>query len=60
MNLAHFPLKPLDLTVFVYCVTTLRHQMTYFHVYRCNLRCKSTSQSYRTPIYYVDLTLREG
>lgn len=24
------------------------------------LRCKSTSQSYRTSIYYVDLTLREG
>ncbi len=24
------------------------------------LRCKSTSQSYRTPIYYVDLTLRDG
>jgi len=24
------------------------------------LRGKSTTQSYRTPVYYVDLTLREG
>jgi hypothetical protein len=24
------------------------------------LRGKSTTQSYRTPIYYVDLTLRDG
>lgn len=30
--------------------------MAYFHVYHYN----STTQSYRTPVYYVDLTLRDG
>jgi hypothetical protein len=25
-----------------------------------DLRGKSTTQSYRQPVYYVDLTLREG
>jgi hypothetical protein len=27
---------------------------------RQQLRAKSTTQSYRTPVYYVDLTLRDG
>jgi hypothetical protein len=38
------------------------HPMAYFHVYhlQLTLRGKSTTQSYRTPVYYVDLTLRDG
>jgi hypothetical protein len=38
------------------------HPMAYFHVchLQLTLRGKSTTQSYRTPVYYVDLTLRDG
>lgn len=45
-------------------------RLRYYHAASCDLlsclplqltlRGKSTTQSYRTPIYYVDLTLREG
>lgn len=51
-------------------IRTLAPRLRYYHAASCDLlsclplqltlRGKSTTQSYRTPIYYVDLTLREG
>ncbi|MBC68941.1 MULTISPECIES: hydrolase or metal-binding protein [Acinetobacter] len=51
-------------------IRTLAARLRYYHaasngILSClplqlNLRGKSTTQSYRTPVYYVDLTLREG
>ncbi|TPT74304.1 hydrolase or metal-binding protein [Acinetobacter baumannii] len=51
-------------------IRTLAARLAYYHVasgkllsclpLQLTLRGKSTTQSYRTPIYYVDLTLREG
>ena len=51
-------------------IRTLAARLSYYHAASGNLlsclplqltlRGKSTTQSYRTPIYYVDLTLREG
>lgn len=51
-------------------IRTLAARLAYYHVasgkrlsclpLQLNLRGKSTTQSYRTPIYYVDLTLRDG
>ncbi|MDQ1210045.1 hypothetical protein QE380_002968 [Acinetobacter baylyi] len=51
-------------------IRTLAARLRYYHAASCDLlsclplqltlRGKSTTQSYRTPIYYVDLTLREG
>jgi hypothetical protein len=39
----------------------MRHRVIYFHAcFATDLTRKSTTQSYRTPIYYVDLTLRDG
>jgi hypothetical protein len=48
----------------------LAARLSYYHAASGNLlsclplqltlRGKSTTQSYRTPIYYVDLTLRDG
>jgi hypothetical protein len=51
-------------------IRTLAARLSYYHAasgdllsclpLQLTLRGKSTSQSYRTPIYYVDLTLRDG
>ena len=51
-------------------IRTLAARLNYYHAASGNLlsclplqltlRGKSTTQSYRTPIYYVDLTLRDG
>lgn len=51
-------------------IRTLVARLAYYHVasgkllsclpLQLTLRGKSTTQSYRTPIYYVDLTLRDG
>lgn len=51
-------------------IRTLAARLRYYHVasgdllsclpLQLTLRAKSTTQSYRTPIYYVDLTLRDG
>ena len=51
-------------------IRTLAARLSYYHAASGNLlsclplqltlRGKSTTQSYRTPIYYVDLTLRDG
>nr|WP_279052060.1 hydrolase or metal-binding protein [Acinetobacter tandoii] len=51
-------------------IRTLVARLSYYHaasngIISClplqlTLRGKSTTQSYRTPVYYVDLTLREG
>lgn len=51
-------------------IRTLAARLRYYHaasngILSClplqlTLRGKSTTQSYRTPVYYVDLTLREG
>ncbi|HID0577250.1 hydrolase or metal-binding protein [Acinetobacter baumannii] len=51
-------------------IRTLAARLAYYHAasgkllsclpLQLTLRGKSTTQSYRTPIYYVDLTLREG
>ena len=51
-------------------IRTLAARLSYYHAAsNCLLSClplqltlrgKSTTQSYRTPVYYVDLTLREG
>lgn len=51
-------------------IRTLAARLAYYHVasgkllsclpLQLTLRGKSTTQSYRTPIYYVDLTLRDG
>lgn len=51
-------------------IRTLAARLAYYHAasgqllsclpLQLNLRGKSTTQSYRTPIYYVDLTLRDG
>ena len=51
-------------------IRTLAARLSYYHAasgnllsclpLQLNLRGKSTTQSYRTPVYYVDLTLREG
>ncbi|MBO1518094.1 hypothetical protein [Oceanisphaera pacifica] len=51
-------------------VRTLSARLRYFEaasgghtrhlLLQLRLRAKSTAQSYRTPVYYVDLTLREG
>lgn len=51
-------------------IRTLAARLSYYHAasgnllsclpLQLNLRGKSTTQSYRTPVYYVDLTLRNG
>lgn len=51
-------------------IRTLSARLSYYHAasngllsclpLQLTLRGKSTTQSYRTPVYYVDLTLREG
>jgi hypothetical protein len=51
-------------------IRTLAARLRYYHAasgdllsclpLQLTLRGKSTTQSYRTPIYYVDLTLRDG
>lgn len=51
-------------------IRTLAARLNYYHAasngllsclpFQLTLRGKSTTQSYRTPVYYVDLTLREG
>jgi hypothetical protein len=51
-------------------IRTLTARLSYYHAasngllsclpLQLTLRGKSTTQSYRTPVYYVDLTLREG
>ncbi|MCH4247040.1 MAG: hydrolase or metal-binding protein [Acinetobacter populi] len=51
-------------------IRTLAARLSYYHAASCGLlsclplqltlRGKSTIQSYRTPVYYVDLTLRDG
>jgi hypothetical protein len=51
-------------------IRTLAARLTYYHAasngllsclpLQLTLRGKSTTQSYRQPVYYVDLTLREG
>ena len=51
-------------------VRTLAARLQYFHAVSggltrylplmLRLRAKSTTQSYQTPVYYVDLTLRDG
>ncbi|MEO4177696.1 hydrolase or metal-binding protein [Acinetobacter pittii] len=51
-------------------IRTLASRLAYYHAasgqllsclpLQLTLRGKSTTQSYRTPIYYVDLTLRDG
>lgn len=51
-------------------IRTLAARLNYYHAVsngllsclplQLTLRGKSTTQSYRTPVYYVDLTLREG
>jgi hypothetical protein len=51
-------------------IRTLAARLSYYHAasngllsclpLQLSLRGKSTTQSYRTPVYYVDLTLREG
>ena len=51
-------------------IRTLAARLSYYHAASGNLlsclplqltlRGKSTTQSYRTPVYYVDLTLRDG
>lgn len=51
-------------------IRTLAARLCYYHAasngllsclpLQLTLRGKSTTQSYRTPVYYVDLTLREG
>lgn len=51
-------------------IRTLAARLSYYHAasngllsclpLQLTLRGKSTRQSYRTPVYYVDLTLREG
>lgn len=51
-------------------IRTLAARLAYYHAasgkrlsclpLQLTLRGKSTTQSYRTPIYYVDLTLRDG
>jgi hypothetical protein len=51
-------------------IRTLAARLNYYHAasngllsclpLQLTLRGKSTTQSYRTPVYYVDLTLREG
>lgn len=51
-------------------IRTLAARLSYYHAasngllsclpLQLMLRGKSTTQSYRTPVYYVDLTLREG
>lgn len=51
-------------------IRTLAARLNYYHVasngllsclpLQLTLRGKSTTQSYRTPVYYVDLTLKEG
>lgn len=51
-------------------IRTLAARLSYYHAasngllsclpLELTLRGKSTTQSYRTPVYYVDLTLREG
>ena len=65
-----------DLGAFIFRTTgfnsirTLSARLSYYHAasngllsclpLQLTLRGKSTTQSYRTPVYYVDLTLREG
>ncbi len=51
-------------------IRTLAARLNYYHAasngllsclpFQLTLRGKSTTQSYRAPVYYVDLTLREG
>lgn len=45
-------------------IRTLAARLAYYHAassgLQLTLRAKSTTQSYRTPVYYVDLTLRDG
>ncbi|MFH4316595.1 hydrolase or metal-binding protein, partial [Acinetobacter baumannii] len=51
-------------------IRTLAARLSYYHAasngllsclpLQLTLRGESTTQSYRTPVYYVDLTLREG
>ena len=51
-------------------IRTLAARLSYYHAVangllsclplQLTLRCKSSTQSYRQPVYYVDLTLREG
>ena len=51
-------------------IRTLAARLSYYHAasdgllsclpLQLTLRGKSTVQSYRTPVYYVDLTLRDG
>ncbi|MFW2125251.1 hydrolase or metal-binding protein, partial [Acinetobacter ursingii] len=51
-------------------IRTLAARLSYYHAasggllsclpLQLTLRGKSTTQSYRQPVYYVDLTLREG
>ena len=51
-------------------IRTLAARLSYYHAasngllsclpFQLTLRGKSTTQSYRTPVYYVDLTLRDG
>lgn len=51
-------------------IRTLAARLSYYHAVsngllsclplQLTLRGKSTTQSYRTPVYYVDLTLRDG
>jgi hypothetical protein len=50
-------------------IRTLAARLSYYHAasgdyfhaaIATDFRGKSTTQSYRTPIYYVDLTLRDG
>jgi len=51
-------------------IRTLAARLSYYHAasngllsclpLQLTLRGKSTTQSYRTPVYYVDLTLRDG
>ncbi|KEC86335.1 MULTISPECIES: hypothetical protein [unclassified Acinetobacter] len=51
-------------------IRTLAARLSYYHaasngllsclLLQLTLRGKSTTQSYRTPVYYVDLTLRDG
>ncbi len=66
MSSVHLSLEPLALTVFVHwqhgSVITMWHQIACLSCLplQLTLRGKTTTQSYRTPVYYVDLTLRDG
>ena len=69
-------LRPSELGTFIFRTTgfnsirTLAARLAYYHAasngllsclpLQLTLRSKSTTQSYRQPVYYVDLTLREG